>query len=115
MAGKFNSKNRRLAKLRAKGNWFKGKMEVDPPEESEKQEWMERSSRRMENDSEASRGMDEAGDSLDQRDSGETSGCLLAGNKREWTRKEQSSPTRRGVKGKKRGINREIVTLGGRK
>ena len=31
MAGKFNSKNRRLAKLRAKGSWFKGKADVDPP------------------------------------------------------------------------------------
>ena len=31
MAGKFNSKYRRLAKLRAKGSWFKGKAEVDPP------------------------------------------------------------------------------------
>ena len=32
MAGKFNSKNRRLAKLRPKGSWFKGRQEVDPPE-----------------------------------------------------------------------------------
>ena len=34
---------------------------------------------------------------------------------RGWKRKELSSPTRRGVKGKKRGINREIITLGGKK
>ena len=32
MAGKFNSRNRRMAKLRAKSSWFKGKQDVDPPE-----------------------------------------------------------------------------------
>ena len=31
MAGKFNSRNRRMAKLKSKGNWFKGRQEVDPP------------------------------------------------------------------------------------
>ena len=31
MAGEFNSKKRRLAKMRSKGNWFKGRQEVDTP------------------------------------------------------------------------------------
>ena len=31
MAGKWNSKNRRMAKLRARDNWFKGSQEVEPP------------------------------------------------------------------------------------
>ena len=48
MAGKFNSKNRRLAKLRAKGIWFKFRIEVDPPSMQEMKAG-EDSSRRMEN------------------------------------------------------------------
>ena len=47
MAGKFNSKNRRLAKLRSKGSWFKGRQEVDPPE-IQTMEAGEEYSRRME-------------------------------------------------------------------
>ena len=31
MAGKWNARNRRMAKLRARDNWFKGSQEVEPP------------------------------------------------------------------------------------
>ena len=31
MAGRFNIRNRRMTKLKSKGNWFKGRHEVDPP------------------------------------------------------------------------------------
>ena len=31
MAGKFNSRNRRMAKLKSKCNWYKGRQEVGPP------------------------------------------------------------------------------------
>ena len=31
MAGNWNGRNRRMAKLRARDNWYKGKQEVDPP------------------------------------------------------------------------------------
>ena len=30
MAGKWNARNRRMAKLRARDNWFKGSQEVEP-------------------------------------------------------------------------------------
>ena len=33
MAGSWNSRNRRMAKLRARDNWFKGSQEVEPREE----------------------------------------------------------------------------------
>ena len=50
VAGKFNARNRRVAKLRTKGNWFKGKTVVDQPDENEKKRWMDKSSKRMETD-----------------------------------------------------------------
>ena len=30
MSGKWNARNRRMAKLRARDNWFKGSQEVEP-------------------------------------------------------------------------------------
>ena len=61
MAGNWNGMNRRMAKLRSKNNWFKGKQEIDPPvrlNEPEKQSSnrMDDSSRRMDD---SSRRMDE--------------------------------------------------------
>ena len=34
VSGKWNSRNRRMAKLKTKNNWFKGKDEVDLPDRS---------------------------------------------------------------------------------
>ena len=49
MAGNWNKKNRRWAKLKARDNWFKGKQMVDPPEEqNSKSDDYRNSSRRME-------------------------------------------------------------------
>ena len=31
MAGKWNSRKRRMGELRARDNWFKGSQEVEPP------------------------------------------------------------------------------------
>ena len=33
MAGNWNQKNRRMAKLKSKSNWFKGREEIPAPEE----------------------------------------------------------------------------------
>ena len=55
MAGNWNGRNRRMAKLRAKNNWFKGKQEIDPPAEqtqaSEASRGQDSSSPRMEESS----------------------------------------------------------------
>ena len=50
MAGSWNSRNRRMAKLRARDNWFKGSQEVEPPG-SQKDGKPEDSSRGMEMES----------------------------------------------------------------
>ena len=38
MAAKWNARNRRIAKMGAKTNWYKGKKEVEPPAASNKDE-----------------------------------------------------------------------------
>ena len=122
MAGKFNSKNRRLAKLRSKGSWFKGRQEVDPPE-IQTMEAGEENSKRMEGAQEDGKvGIDTPENTEDSNRTedmvskvGKKANSQLSKNhgvgKESSRRKETGSP-RKGVKGNKRGLNREIITLG---
>ena len=130
MAGRFNSKNRRLAKLRSKGSWFKGRQEVEPPKreamepvvvpemEVDDRNVHEGRTEEMERNQPS---ILSGGSRLDttltvpagrgtefQQRIGQT------GGKEKSRRKESGSP-RKGIKGKKRGLNRELITLGGKK
>ena len=120
MAGKWNSKNRRIAKLRARDNWFKGSQEVEPP-----------GVQKDGNPEESSRGMDsnQEGEEATERSDQDQSNSMDDGRKdardsqadQETTRGVERGSSRRmekkltklARKGKKKGPNRQTVTLGG--
>ena len=120
MAGKCNSKNRRLAKLRSKGSWFKGRQEVDPPEIETMKAGEEHSSR-MEGAQEDGRsGNEDSNQTVDSVSKmGKKANAQLSSNHdgvgKESSRRRETGSPRKGIKGKKRGLNRELITLGGQK
>ena len=128
MAGSWNSRNRRMAKLRAKDNWFKGRAEVAPPssqmnglsgdtplEVGSRQDTTPpgvpvRTPREEDpkQEEEKSPIRMEAQNSVKQRDQATPAGSSGPGN---GVGKGKTGPR----KGKKRGSGRQHVTLGGKK
>ena len=126
MAGSWNSRNRRMAKLRSKENWYKGRQEVDPPEEQlSDKDGNQESSRRMdtsraEGDQEETVLADQS-DSSNRMETGEdqpdhTSSRMDGkGGQQEMGQAERGSSRRMENKNKKRGKGRQTLTLGGKK
>ena len=120
MAGKWNSKNRRMAKLRARDNWFKGSQEVEPPG-VQKDGNPEESSRVMDSNQEGEeateRSDQDQSNSMDdgRKDAGDSQADqeTTKGVERGSSRRMEKKLTKLARKGKKRGPNRQTVTLGG--
>jgi hypothetical protein len=118
MAGKWNARNRRMAKLRARDNWFKGSQEVEPPRMQEDGS-QEESARVLDNIQESV----EAPDNPDQdqplegrEDAGSSQSDKETTRSRDGEdsrRMENKKVTKLARKGKRRGPDRQSVTLGG--
>ena len=128
MAGSWNQNNRRMAKLRSKSNWFKGKEEIPGPEEENMETDLPegrqddlpegRKNDQMEKEEPDSQGGRKEGtdnpaekedpDSLEEEQQvpGAEKETLPEGRRR--TKRPKLE-----VKGKKRGQNRQSQTLGG--
>ena len=128
MAGNWNGRNRRMAKLRSRDNWYKGKTEVAPPgPESPKTINASGASRdegiNMPSSPNASGGEPNYSQRMEKPSSDlETSTSMLDDSTSEMnTNRNQKNRTPMKVvkkvarKGKKRSPGRQLVTLGGAK
>ena len=100
MFRKFNSKNRRLAQLRSKGSWFKGRMEGAQED--------------------GNNGIEDSSQTVDLVSKmGKKANAQLSSNHdgvaKETSRRRESGSPRKGIKRRRRGLKREIITLGGQK
>ena len=131
MAGTWNQKNRRMAKLKSKSNWFKGKAEIPQPTPEKKQEetvYSLAGSRRKEDNPEGCievqnqvegciEVQDQVEGCIEVQILPEASETIHQDGKKTPTSTprtpKRTSIPRLGVKGKKRGKNRQVQTLGG--
>ena len=107
MAGSWNSRNRRMAKLKSKNNWYKGKQEVEQPEgQVSGLDGKQKSSSRMETSQ--AENSPENSNLTDQS---------ASANRMESSEGEGKQSGRGMVKNrkKKRGPDRQTLTLGGKK
>ena len=95
VSGKWNSRNRRMAKLRARDNWFKGRQEVELPEDGDEQTHILPGGSRQDTTL-AVPVMEQMGDM-------------------ETNKTARKSPKKLARKCKKRGPDRRTLTLGGEK
>ena len=103
-----------MAKLRARDNWFKGKQEIDPPEQripgQEHSRRQEEESTRMEDHSQGMERKKSLGDST--TGGGEKTGHYTPSGASQKSPQKRRNPPRKNMK-KKRGPGRQIETLGG--
>ena len=122
MAGSWNGRNRRTAKLRSRYNWYKGKQEVDPPGEEPRgpnsTSRLESSQEQEGSPTEQASNPSRMEDCVEDESASEQNASRMMetedprGQEREASRKAGRS-TKVARKGKLRGPNRQTQTLGG--